>query len=183
MFPLLNFLCILVVKFGIIVYGISAGIFFWQRKISWVFQILRFELSWPLELFHFLTQIFHWLGILFLCDRYRIKLLSPFKLLVQAFWKCQILMRWVTGYSGSYYSYSFLLVSYWFHLSQDIGFSQKQHKLIVRSTTGPIDVYLLRYLYQELVKLMHQLKLALIFIFVHLWGCISKLCRPLISNS
>ncbi|XP_047963079.1 transcription factor E2FC-like isoform X4 [Salvia hispanica] len=26
---------------------------------------------------------------------------------------------------------------------EDIGFSQKQHKLIVRSTTGPIDVYLL----------------------------------------
>lgn len=38
---------------------------------------------------------------------------------------------------------------------QDIGFCQKQHKLIVRSTTGPIGVYLVRYLLREFEKSRH----------------------------
>lgn len=77
---------------------------------------MRVWLSWPKDCFHFLTLIiFLWQCIFFLCYCYRIRLLLPFKLPVQASWKCLILMRWVFWDPSSQICLHFMLFSYRCH--------------------------------------------------------------------
>lgn len=122
--------------------GLLSGIFFWPGKTLWTFRVSGF--ATPITS---VFVIFTLLDVPLIMGSY-----ASTERNCHCCWSSSCkLYRSARSWWGWYLDIPISQIAYtWVsyqYCSQDNGFCQKQYRLIVRSTTGPISAYLLRYLF------------------------------------